>query len=60
MPYPYFFGKKRLPLALLMLAAAPLAAQTPTPPKANDATTPLHLLQPAYPVPYGQVKASDV
>lgn len=56
MPYPYFPSKTRL--SLLLLAAAPLAAQTtPTPPKA---TTPLHLLQPAYPVPYGQVRAADV
>ncbi|WP_420149708.1 glycoside hydrolase family 88/105 protein [Spirosoma sp.] len=34
-------------------------AQTPAP-KANDSTTPLHLLQPDYPVPYGQPKAPDV
>ena len=58
MPHPYS-PKMRLPLALLLLAAAPLAAQT-TPPKANDTTTPLHLLQPDYPVPYGQTKAEDV
>lgn len=31
-----------------------------TPPKANDSTTPLHLLQPDYPVPYGQPKPEDV
>jgi rhamnogalacturonyl hydrolase YesR len=59
MPHPYFSPKTRLPLALLLLAAAPLAAQT-TPPKTNDTTTPLHLLKPDYPVPYGQTKAEDV
>ncbi len=31
-----------------------------TPPKANDSTTPLHLLQPDYPVPYGQPSVADV
>ena len=30
------------------------------PPKANDSTTPLHLLQPDYPVPYGQPKVAEV
>lgn len=30
------------------------------PPKANDSTTPLHLLQPDYPVPYGQPTVEDV
>jgi unsaturated rhamnogalacturonyl hydrolase len=46
---------------LLMLALLPALghAQT-TPPKANDTTTPLHLLKPDYPVPYGQTKAEDV
>ncbi len=28
--------------------------------KANDSNTPLHLLQPDYPVPYGKVKTDDV
>ncbi|MFD2569174.1 glycoside hydrolase family 105 protein [Spirosoma soli] len=32
----------------------------PTPPKANDSTTPLHALQPDYPVPYGSPKVEDV
>ena len=27
---------------------------------ANDSNTPLHLLQPDYPVPYGLVKADDI
>ena len=31
-----------------------------TPPKANDSTTPLHLLKPDYPVPYGQPSVADV
>ena len=30
------------------------------PPKANDSTTPLHLLKPDYPVPYGQPSVADV
>lgn len=30
------------------------------PAKANDSTTPLHLLQPDYPVPYGQPSVADV
>ena len=28
--------------------------------KANDSNTPLHLLQPDYPVPYGKVEIADV
>lgn len=31
-----------------------------TPPKANDSTTPLHLLKPDYPIPYGQPRVDDV
>lgn len=42
-----------------LTASATLFAQN-TPPKANDSTTPLHLLQPDYPVPYGQPKKADV
>lgn len=53
----YFLPKTHLPALLLLLAAAPLHAQTT---KTNDTTTPLHLLKPDYPVPYGQVKAEDV
>ena len=36
-----FPSAKNLRLLALLLAAAPLRAQTPTPPKATDATTPL-------------------
>jgi rhamnogalacturonyl hydrolase YesR len=43
----------------LLLNAAPALAQT-TPAKANDTTTPLHLLQPDYPVPYGKTKPEEV
>lgn len=49
-----------MPLALLLLGAAPLLAQPTAPPKANDTTTPLHLLKPDYPVPYGQARAEEV
>jgi rhamnogalacturonyl hydrolase YesR len=50
---------RNLSLLALLLGAAPLLAQT-TPPKTNDTTTPLHLLKPDYPIPYGQVKAEEV
>jgi rhamnogalacturonyl hydrolase YesR len=46
-------------LGLTLLAATPLVAQK-APAKANDTTTPLHLLQPDYPVPYGKTKAEEV
>ncbi|GAB3033329.1 glycoside hydrolase family 88/105 protein [Spirosoma pulveris] len=42
-----------------LLTGSTLYAQ-PGAPKANDSTTPLHLLQPDYPVPYGQPKPEDV
>lgn len=47
-------------VSLLLLAAllCPLAAQER--PAQTDANTPLHKLQPDYPVPYGLVKAEDV
>lgn len=51
----------RLPATLCLwgiTTCASFAQQTP--PKANDSTTPLHLLQPDYPVPYGQPKVADV
>ncbi|MBC6989053.1 glycoside hydrolase family 88 protein [Hymenobacter sp. BT491] len=51
--------KSRLHVLGLLMCAAPAMAQQ-NPPKANDATTPLHLLQPAYPVPYGKVTPDDV
>ncbi|WP_324678438.1 glycoside hydrolase family 88 protein [Hymenobacter sp. GOD-10R] len=49
----------RLPYLGLLLGATTAVAQT-NPPKANDTTTPLHLLQPDYPVPYGKTKPEDV
>jgi rhamnogalacturonyl hydrolase YesR len=55
MNHPY----RALIIAALAAATYPLLAQV-TPPKANDSTTPLHLLQPDYPVPYGQPKTADV
>ena len=42
-------------LAFLMLGF-PLFAQKVT----NDSQTPLHLLQPAYPIPYGELSASSI
>jgi len=53
-PYP-----TRFLLALLCLAAAPTFAQQ-RPAKATDTTTPLHLLKPDYPVPYGIPKPAEV
>lgn len=41
----------------MLLTSASVSAQTP---KANDVTTPLHLLKPAYLIPYGETKQSDV
>ena len=46
-------------LLLLSALTRSLLAQ-PTPPKANDTTTPLHALQPDYPVPYGNPKVENV
>ncbi|OUJ72282.1 glycoside hydrolase family 88/105 protein [Hymenobacter crusticola] len=52
--------RTRLPyLGLLLLGSVAASAQT-APPKANDTTTPLHLLQPDYPVPYGKTKPEEV
>ncbi len=42
--------------ALVLVAIGPASAQTP----ATDANTPLHLLKPAYPVPYGPSAAAKV
>ena len=56
-------NSSRLPtLALslmLTISARSLLAQN-TPAKANDVTTPLHALQPDYPVPYGVPGAANV
>ncbi len=51
----------RLPSLLfaVLLTGTSLYAQ-PGSPKANDSTTPLHLLKPDYPVPYGQPKVEEV
>ncbi|MBO0359145.1 glycoside hydrolase family 88 protein [Hymenobacter sp. BT186] len=46
-------------LGLALAATTPLLAQK-TPAKTNDTTTPLHLLQPDYPVPYGKTKPEEV
>ena len=48
-----------LALALSAAAATTASAQT-TPPKATDSTTPLHLLQPDYPTPYGKTTVEDI
>lgn len=51
-----------LPTLLLLgtsIISLPVLSQG-TPPKANDSTTPLHLLKPDYPVPYGQPSVADV
>jgi rhamnogalacturonyl hydrolase YesR len=52
---------KLKPIILLLLAglALPVSSQN-APPKVTDSNTPLHLLQPDYPVPYGPVKAEDI
>ncbi|QJW90377.1 glycoside hydrolase family 88 protein [Spirosoma taeanense] len=47
------------PLAWLVLTGQISFAQNLSS-KANDSTTPLHLLQPDYPVPYGQPRIADV
>jgi unsaturated rhamnogalacturonyl hydrolase len=60
MSFSFSAGRCLAPLVPLLIAAAPLCAQSPTPLKTNDTTTPLHLLKPDYPVPYGQVKADEV
>lgn len=45
---------------LLLLLAGPLTTVAQTAPKANDSTTPLHLLKADYPVPYGQPKPDEI
>lgn len=46
-------------LGVVLCLATPLFAQRNVT-NANDSNTPLHLLQPDYPVPYGIVKAEEV
>ncbi|MFN8346124.1 MAG: glycoside hydrolase family 88 protein [Spirosomataceae bacterium] len=48
-----------LSLGVAVCLTIPLSAQRNVV-NANDSNTPLHLLQPDYPVPYGLVKADDV
>ncbi len=48
-----------LVLALLVIIIQTVVAQSIAP-KVTDSTTPLHLLKPNYPVPYGQPKVDDV
>ncbi|WP_266366975.1 glycoside hydrolase family 88/105 protein [Tellurirhabdus rosea] len=55
---PSLFQQALLAAAVGTVLVQPLRAQTPA--KANDSTTPLHLLQPDYPVPYGQPKPEAV
>lgn len=45
--------------AAVFVLSGPLQAQ-PKPAKPNDSTTPLHLLKPDYPVPYGQPNVEGV
>lgn len=53
------FMKKTIFLLLLALLAPAVAAQT-TPKPINDVTTPLHMLKPDYPVPYGAPKIEEI
>ena len=49
-----------LTLAAGLVLVGLLPARAQTTPKANDSTTPLHLLQPDYPVPYGKTTPADI
>ncbi|GAB3880708.1 glycoside hydrolase family 88/105 protein [Spirosoma agri] len=53
-------AKRSTATVLSALVASSLAFGQTTPLKANDSTTPLHLLQPDYPVPYGQPRVEEV
>ncbi len=55
----HLFTRLALTTTGLLTICAPLLAQPPAP-KANDSTTPLHLLQPDYPVPYGAPRVDSV
>ena len=48
-----------LPVILICVISYQLDAQT-APQKVTDTNTPLHALQPDYPVPYGPAKAEDI
>jgi hypothetical protein len=54
----YSFDKVALLGFLLLSGAEGFAQKNVT--KSNDSNTPLHLIQPDYPVPYGIVKAEEV
>src|SRR4030042_13832 len=53
--------KKVLSLSVILsiLTLFPILSQT-TPQRVTDSNTPLHALQPDYPVPYGPAKAEDI
>ena len=51
--------KKALQIGLLTVFTSPVFAQYTTS-KGNDSTTPLHLLKPDYPVPYGETRQADI
>lgn len=57
--FSFFCIVKFTVLGFLLYACVPAAAQT-APAKANDVTTPLHLLKPDYPTPYGLPAVADV
>jgi hypothetical protein len=47
--------KIAFPIFLILIAAITLQGQ-----KVNDATTPLHLLKPAYDIPYGRPEVKNI
>jgi hypothetical protein len=48
-----------LSIVLSFIELLPIQSQT-TPQKVTDSNTPLHALQPDYPVPYGPAKAAEI
>ena len=60
MTFPVISLIRPLTLACGFSLAGLLPALSQTTPKANDSTTPLHLLQPDYPVPYGKTTPEDI
>ena len=60
---PGFFSTPRLALFMVFLYAALFSLTSSAqnvPPRANDVTTPLHLLKPDYPTPYGAPSNADI
>lgn len=49
-----------IPLVAGLCVVSSWSVGQAVPPKANDSTTPLHLLKPDYPVPYGQPSVANV